>query len=643
MWFVLRRIYKEGGLITLALDSPRLQHFASWIPTTPDSPVLIFDVETDALLREATKLHSIVIKSLPDGKVFSAYTPSELREAIKMLNAAPVVVAHNGIRFDSPVLQKLMPGCNLHGKMFDTLVALRLIYGDGDDFKLRDYQLIKKNKTKLPPALMGRHSLEAWGYRLGCEKGHFGKTADWSIWTPEMQRYCEQDVEVLEQIYRHVLSHNCTPLSLAIEMAFAEIIHEQVEFGFPFDTKAAEALYTELCAERAELKEELEAVFPPEEHEEVFIPKRNNKTKGYIAGEPFIKKHIIPFNPGSRQQVAKRLQEKFGWEPVEYTETGEAKVDGGVLDSLPYPEAKVLSRWYELSKIIGMVAEGQNGWLKLVTSKNRIHGEVNTNGAVTGRCTHSKPNLAQVPKKGELGSRCRACFAAPPGWVQMGADASGLELRMFGHFVARYDGGKYVSIVLDGDVHTENQKAAGLPTRDSAKTFIYAFLYGAGDEKLGSIIEPHASPKRQAIAGGNLRKRFLTKLPALKRLVDAVKDTAKNRKGILIGIDGRKLKVRSQHAALNVVLQSAGAVLVKMATIVWHMKIQEETEYQWGKDFAQVAHVHDECQSIARSPEIAEHLGKLFVEAIELSGQFFNFRCPTTGEYKLGKNWQETH
>lgn len=574
------------------------------------------------------------------GLTFSAHEPQDIALAVTMLEEAPVIVAHNGIGFDVPTLEKLY-GFKPKGKVFDTLMALRLLFGDGDDFTMRDHIAIKKKTYALPPHLIGRHSLAAWGYRVGALKGTFGETTDWKEWTPQMQLYCEQDVRVLEAVYNYIFQVGFSPESVALEMAFAAIIQKQEAFGFPFDTATAEGLYAELCVEREGLRRELETAFPPEEKETVFVPKRNNKTKGYTADVPVIKRESITFNPGSRRQIAKRLHESFGWVPAEFTPTGEPKIDSDILNGLPYPEAKLLARWFDLAKIIGMIAEGDNGWLKMVTPQGRIHGRVNTNGAVTGRCTHSKPNLAQVPKKGELGKRCRACFAAPKGWVMVGADASGLELRMLAHFMARFDGGAYVKVLLEGDIHAANQQAAGLPSRDNAKTMVYGMIYGAGDMKLGSIVAPDASPKNQAFTGKRLRARFLSRLPALKRLVEGVKRTAKER-GFLYGLDRRKLPVRSQHAALNVVLQSAGAVLVKFATILWHRLIVE-AGYQWGIDYAQVLHCHDEVQAIARTKEIAEHLGQLFVQAIEMAGQHFKLRCPTTGEYKIGNNWKETH
>lgn len=370
---------------------------------------------------------------------------------------------------------------------------------------------------------------------------------------------------------------------------------------------------------------------------------------GYVKGQPFIKRCIETFNPNSNFHIAERLRAKYGWVPTAFTPTGEPALDEDTLAALPYPEAKQLSQYRDLNKIIAMLAEGKAGWLKLVRPDGRdssrqcagrIYGRVTTNGAVTGRCTHSKPNLGQVPRRGELGKQCRELFEAPDGWVLVGADASGLELRVFGHFLARYDGGRYAREVIEGDIHTANMKAAGLATRDDAKTFIYAFLYGAGPVLLGAFLCPDGTEAQKKRAGLLLKKRFLTKTPAIKRLMDDLSKALAERSW-LKGMDGRRLRVRSKHSALNLIFQSAGALLVKLATVLWHQKL-EARGWVHGRDFAQVAHVHDEVQAIAR-PEIAEGVGRLFVEAIAEAGKHFGFRAPMTGEYKIGKNWKETH
>ena len=287
-----------------------------------------------------------------------------------------------------------------------------------------------------------------------------------------------------------------------------------------------------------------------------------------------------------------------------------------------------------LDKRLGQLAVGKNAWLKMLKG-GRIHGQVNTNGAATGRCTHNRPNIAQTPSVGApFGTDCRALFHAPTGYDLVGADLSGLELRCLAHFMAKYDDAAYVDVVLNGDIHSVNQKAAGLPTRNSAKTFIYGFLYGAGPAKIGAIVGGSEKEGRKLI------NKFMKATPALKQLRDAVGAAVTKNKN-LVGLDGRTLPVRSPHAALNTLLQGAGALLAKQATVILYKNLTAKG-YKWGEDYAQVAHVHDEVQLIARK-EIADDVGKEAVKSFQLAGEYFKFRCPITGEYKVGSNWADTH
>jgi DNA polymerase I-like protein with 3'-5' exonuclease and polymerase domains len=297
-----------------------------------------------------------------------------------------------------------------------------------------------------------------------------------------------------------------------------------------------------------------------------------------------------------------------------------------------------MTEYLALQKTLGMVAEGDNAWLKMVTPKNRIHGGVITNGAVTGRATHQRPNLGQVPSVGSpFGADCRSLFKASTGMVMVGVDVSGLELRMLAHYLARWDGGKYGVVVCDGDVHTVNQQAAGLETRAQAKTFIYAFLYGAGDHKIGSIVNPFAMDAAKVSTGKTLKKRFAKRTPGLEQLITGVRKAAQ--RGFLIGLDGRRLHVRAAHAALNTLLQSAGALVCKR----WMVEIELELRKRnWHNIVHQVLWVHDECQ-FEVVPEYAEEFGKLAVECIARAGAYFGVRVPLTGEAKIGNNWKETH
>lgn len=595
---------------------------------------LIADCETDGLLHQLTKLHSLCLKDVDTGTMYSCadqpgYIP--IADGVRLLMDADQVIFHNGIKFDAPAIQQVYPWFKLPiEKMRDTLVLTRLIWPEIGD---RDTGLIRKGK--LPGKLRGSHSLEAWGYRLGVYKGEFGKTSDWQLWTPEMQTYCEQDVEVTDALWKKIQSKEVAERAVELEHWFAFIIGLQERHGFAFNTQAAAALYTTLVAEREKLDSELKGAFRPwYVNAGVAMPKRPNRTQGIEAGVPYCKITLQEFNPASRLQIADRLTKLHGWKPQEFTEGGQPKVDETVLSKLPYPAAKLLARRFLIEKRIGQLAEGNQAWLKL-ERKGRIHGSVNTIGAVTGRCTHSHPNVAQVPSvRAPFGKECRALFGADPGYVQIGADASGLELRCLAHYMARYDGGAYAKVLLEGDIHTENQKAAGLPTRDNAKTFIYAYLYGAGDEKIGQIVGKGAKE------GKKLKENFLKRTPALKRLREDVASAVKKR-GYLVGIDGRHLHIRSDHAALNTLLQSAGALLVKQATVNLYRELSTRG-YVFGKDWAMLAHVHDEYQLQARK-EIADEVAQVAVWAFQQAGRDFNWRCPLDGEAKTGTNWAECH
>lgn len=562
-----------------------------WIPTA-ETPALLFDIETDGLLENTTKIHCICAMDYQTKEKWVWNSQQgNFDDFFDWAYNYPIIVAHNGLCFDVPVLHKLHPAQMLP-RCFDTLVATRLIWTDvaNDDFaRIRS----KKLPVEFPKKLIGRHSLKAWGYRLGEYKDDYAEVTEnaWDHWSQEMEDYCMQDVVVLGKLYDHILKQNYSPEALSLEHEFQEVIFKQEQTGVLFDVKKATELYAQLASRRDVLKSELQEVFPPKREVEVFVPKRDNKVRGYKAGVPIERVYSIPFNPSSREQIADRLT-SLGWSPSEFTETGQPVVDEDVLESISgqFSVCKRLVEYLSLSKIIGMLAEGNNAWLKLYDKGHKIHGRVITNGAVTGRCTHNSPNLAQIPARGNFGSVCRSLFIAPDGMQMVGCDASGLELRMLASYMARYDRGNYAHEILNGDIHTKNQLAAGLPTRNDAKTLIYALNYGAGDEKLGSIVAPDASPSVQKAKGKYLRAKFYKAVPALKRLTEDVQAAASKRK-YLIGIDGRRLNIRSQHSALNTLLQSAGAVMMKYATVIFH-KLAKEEGYILGDGYVEVLHVH---------------------------------------------------
>lgn len=530
-----------------------------------------------------------------------------MSRGLEILEKVDVIQGHNIIGFDIPAIQKVHPNWKPRAKVRDTMVMARLMFPETHD-----------------------HSLAAWGDKLKVKKGDFGKQTDWKYWSEKMQRYCEQDVRVTCALDAYLEEQNYPEEAIELEHQFAEILDWQMKKGIPFDVARAEKLADELLVSKVQLEKKIKTVIP--DHRTLFIPKVNNKRYGYIKGQPVTR--VTPFNPGSRKQVYEHLMKKHRWEPLELTPTDQPKVSGEILRNLPYPEASVLADYFDCKKLLGQLLEGDNAWLKL-TRNNRIYGRINHNGAVTGRCTHSNPNLGQVPRVSSFkGLECRSLFTAEPDMVLVGCDASGIELRNLAHYMADYDGGEYSRKILESDIHTENQKDAGLPSRDNAKTFIYAHNYGAGDRKLGMIVAPDASAEEQTMRGRMLRTQFMAGVPALKHLIADIKSVARSR-GFLYGLDGRQLNIRSDHMALNTLLQGAGAVIMKKATVLQWQEFGREYGYP-------VLHVHDETQNIIHK-EKAHEFGRIAEQAIYEAGKHFNFKCPLAGEAKFGGTWADTH
>lgn len=611
--------------------------------------ILVFDCETNGLLDELDTIHCISLQEVdetgtPRGPILSAndHGTGEMtvRQAVERLKKAKRVIGHNIAGFDIPAIAKVFPDFKVQA-YFDTLLMSTLVY---PDLKDRDFKARKKQGANpvLPGKLIGRHALEAWGYRLGRWKGDYAAQMaargldPWAQWSQEMDDYCDQDVAVMQALFALLMSKGLPTEAIELEQAVAPILSRQQRYGYLFDQEKARELECILVSRRTALEAELRKVIPPwKVVKRKFVPKRDDKRRGYVKGVEVTTYKDVVFNPASRQHIADRLTAMYGWQPQEFTEKGQPKIDEEVLGALKFPIIPLLLEHFIVNKRLGQLAEGDEAWLKAIKKDGRIHGSVNQNAAVTGRMTHSKPNIAQVPKCGvPYGKECRSLFCVPTGKLQVGADASGLELRCLAHFMAKHDGGEYAKVILEGDIHSVNQSAAGLPTRDNAKTFIYAFLYGAGDAKLGSIV----GKGRQA--GAKLRSKFLAGLPALEKLVRGVKKRAAE-KGYLIGLDGRKLHIRSDHAALNTLLQSAGALVMKKALVILDADLQAAGLVP-GVHYEFLANVHDEWQ-IEVDEDKAEFVGKTAQAAIRKAGDHFGFRCPLDGEFKIGRNWAETH
>ncbi len=585
---------------------------------------LIFDAETNGFVSDATKVHCIVIKNIDTNKFYS-YKYDEIEKALKLLSDADLLVGHNISKFDLLVIKKLYPDFKYKAKIFDTLLVSRLIWTNRkeEDFRLKE----------VPTKLIGRHSLEAWGYRLGLRKGDFIKSGDFSKWSQEMQDYCKLDVEVTAELYNLILKQNYSPEAIELEHNFAECIIRQEAHGFSFDVASAKKLYASLANRRLELEAILASAFPNwKKFVGTFRPKRDNKTKGYKVGVSIKRYKEQIFNPNSRDHISDRLMDR-GWKPKVFTPDGKPKVDETVLNSLPYKEAKILSEHFTIQKRIAQLAEGKQAWLKLERN-NKIYGKVIENGAISGRCTHNSPNVANVPSNSvPFGTECRSLFIAPDDFSLVGCDVASLELSLLAHFLFPYDDGNFKKSLLEGDIHSKNRETLGLALRSQAKTTIYAFIYGAGNQKLGKIIE--GSIKE----GKELRRKLLEKIPALKKLRDDALITFRNKK-YLLGLDKRKLLARSEHSILNLLIQSAGSLIVKQATIILHRKFKENG--LTNNDVNMVAHIHDELQIESKS-SLADTIGKLAVKSVQEAGEHFKIRLPVTAKYKIGKNWSETH
>ena len=575
----------------------------------------IFDIETDGLLETMTKVHCIVIYDIDNDKMHSfdgQDTRLRFDDALFLLKNFSEIMGHNILNFDLPALKKIF---NFEPEptqiIRDTLVWSKLVYPNRGQ-RDADNKAIDKDQY-------GRHSLKSWGQRLNFPKNDFDEFEEFS---QEMLEYCENDVELNYKLYCKLIEANFSDESVQLEHEIHTICLKQTDNGFPFDVEKATKLYAKLAEKRDRLQKELKEVFGS------WIVDEGERKNG-----SYNKIKIVDFNPNSRKHIAKRLTELRGWKPKEFTPTDEPKVDEDILSKLDYPEAQLMAEAFRVNKLIAQLSEGKHAWL--YHEKNgRIHGSVNTMGSISSRCSHSHPNIGQVPSvKTEYGKECRELFYAPQGWSLLGCDISSLEIRIVSHYLAAFDGGSYAKTVVTGDIHEANRKATDLPSRDQAKTFIYGLLYGAGEAKLGQIVGKDKGEGRK------LKNRFFKKVPAFQKLREKVFKKAE--RGYLYGLDGRKVPVRSKHSALNTLCQSAGAIVCKKWVVEFH-KMMSLLGFKEDVDYQQVAFVHDEIQVLVRSG-LEDEVGKTAVKAITKSGALLNLRVPLTGEYNFGANWAETH
>ncbi len=568
------------------------------------------DIETDGL--DPTIIWCIVAQDV-DTKEVTTFKPNEVSNFNGWLGEGKTLVFHNGIGYDVPVMEKLLGTDFSNTQIEDTMIMSQLT----------------------DPRREGGHSLASWGERLKFEKGDY---TDWTHYTEEMLDYCVRDVEVTTKLYKHLANEVSSHGREALELEYATKVHcsAQEKYGWYYDRRKALELLYDINEELRKAEDKVHSVFEP-----LPVWKKAAKLKSKFKADgtrtlAYTKqvKHQChtnddgeygyfaypPLNLGSRQQVAHHLMH-YGWKPTVFTDGGRPKVDESTLDGVEIPEAQLIGRYLMLQKRKSQLIR----WNKEFNEDTHsIHARVHTIGAVTNRMSSTNPNLQQVTASNkEFGSRMRGLFIARPGKVLVGVDLSGLELRCLAHYMNDSD---YTNTILTGDIHTKNQESAGLGTRGEAKTFIYAYLYGGGDDLIGKIVGGGKAEGRK------IKEAFLSNTPALAKLRKQI-EIASN-KGWIKAIDGRHIKTRSSHSALNFLLQSAGAIIAKRAWVIFHEKCT--------LPYNQLGVIHDEIQ-IECASEHAKAIGEQVVEAMRETTQYYNLRCPMDGEYSIGGSWNDTH
>jgi DNA polymerase-1 len=599
------------------------------------------DIEADSLW--PSKLWMMCASRMDQDEVLSFVGEQEIRRFYDELRGSEVYfVGHNAISYDGPHTRRLAGGFADTSNIVDTLI-LSYLYD---------------------PGLTGGHSLEAWGVRLKDPKGDFH---DWSQYSPEMARYCKQDVrlgkKVAKALWQRMKRMGFSELSCNIEHEIREVLDEQKRNGWYFDIPGAQSLVSQLRAEQSDLEPSIRELFPRRlepcgtyqrrvrkdgeefasflRHTKQYPELRDNGDGTYTTYD------WSDFNIGSPKQRVDRLLD-LGWEPQNFTENksekfpnGFPKVDEEALVSFAElsgrPEASAIAQWLVLQGRSSMI----DGWLNNVDYDDHcMHGSVLTCGAATRRMTHFGPNTANIPKakkKIKYGVECRRLWQARPNRREVGYDASGLEMRMFAEYL---DNAEATLLFTVGDPHLLNTRNLGLADemRDlTVKNGFYAYLYGAGDGKLGITLKPELRGDSAATYGKSARKILERGTPGLARLVADIQDEFRGTGGLLRTIDGGYVRCYSKSAALNYKLQSAGAIVMKKAAIIARKEI-----YRSGLDGFFVGNIHDEGQLDA-SVRDAEQVGQVGVQSIEQAGVSLGFKVPLTGKYVVGLNWAECH
>ncbi len=550
----------------------------------------IVDIETDGLVEDVKAVHCIVAKDIETNEIYTFKEDECYNKFPEFSKNIDNFIMHNGVSFDARILNNFNITTITPTKVTDTLLLSQLLY----------------------PEIEGGHSLSAWGERFNSPKK---KYEDFTAYSSEMLEYCKQDVEITHKLNKYINKklHTCPQQAINLEHEVRAIIDQQETNGFMLDEKKASLLVSGFIDDCSILEKELQQTFPPITHKR--ISEKTGKS---------LQDRVEVFNPASRKQIAQRLQ-VLGWKPNKRTDKGNVIVDEGVLNKIDLPEAKLIAKYLLLQKRIVQI----NSWRELADKNGRVHGKVMTLRTITGRMAHHSPNMAQVPASySPYGKECRECWTVedPTHYVLVGTDASQLEIRCLAHYM---DDVEFTREILNGDIHSANQQMAGLETRDQAKTFIYAMMYGAGPAKIGSIVGG------TKVEGDKLIKKFMRSLPTFTDLKSSVEEASKS--GKIKGLDGRPLTIRSSNKSLNTLIQGAGSIICKTWLVFMMKKI-----YTNDLDVKLVASIHDEYQFEVRKDHVQEFC-QITKHTMKETEKILNLKCPMQSNYKIGKTWAETH
>jgi hypothetical protein len=701
------------------------------------------------------RIHSIGIKCLDSEETVSFANNkagNNIANGVTILQNAEFITGHNIVDFDIEAIKLIYPQFEPRGRLYDTLVMSRMVFAD---IKEKDFRSVAAGKLEGKyiglhglEAWGQRLGLHKGDYKKSREEelkafhkeaGKEPPTAEelhthvWGTWNESMHEYMMLDIDVNYLLYQKIIDMNWSNEATILEHKIHALMVQQERNGFVFNVEHAEKLADHLRGEydilTADAIQQIGKWYRPSksvidnaneaqgENADrrvwgvVDYPKRTasyqksnaeflasgeytNLRADTIAGAPFVKVELKEFNPNSRPQIIDRLQTLYGWEPADFTEAGSPTVDDEVLRTLAdkIPLAETLAEVFYIKKRLGQVADGKNGWLKLVREDGRIHGRVNVGGAVTGRATHSSPNMSQVTgvtpvelkgletgktfleqykekmdflkkpiivsykyndrkdewkfvtrgRTGGYGWDSRSLFTVEPGYKLVGCDLSGVEFRCLANLTFPFDNGEIVDVVLNGDIHQRNADLTGI-SRGLAKRLLYACLYGGGDSKLGSIIEPFASEARQSTIGKQAREKLMKAMPSLAAALKQIKREKRKNNGTVAGLDGRRLYARSDHSVLNLRLQSDGALIAKKWCLMVDDAFYDEGwDHGVGLEYYFVNWSHDEIE-VAVKNGLEQRAAEIMESMAPLVGDYFSFKCPLKAEAKIGMTWAEVH